>query len=171
MLFGPALRGSGFVGRHPNLRFLDKQGNMANSIDFRSVYASVLTDWLCSDVNDVNHSMMGSDFDLLGMGLACDGSENLPLTNDSFLPLHAAVNAEDQGVSLYLTINEYAQVKISIFDVLGRKVGNTIDTHLNSGRHKLSLIDAAVHDLPPGQYFYKISTDKGKTYSKSFMVR
>ena len=29
MLFGPALRGSGLVGKHPELTNLDKKGNMA----------------------------------------------------------------------------------------------------------------------------------------------
>jgi uncharacterized protein (DUF1501 family) len=36
MLFGPALNGNGFVGTHPNLSALDKQGNMANTTDFRA---------------------------------------------------------------------------------------------------------------------------------------
>ncbi|NBS19985.1 MAG: DUF1501 domain-containing protein, partial [Flavobacteriia bacterium] len=170
MLFGPALRGSGFVGKHPSLTALDQQGNMASGIDFRAVYATVLTDWLCADPVDIGNAISGPKPEFLGLGLGCDGSERLPLTDDPLMPLHAAVNG-DQGVSLYLTINEYAQVEISVFDVLGRKVGNTIDTRLSSGNHKLSLIDTAVHQLPPGQYFYKIMINKDNTYSKSFFVR
>jgi hypothetical protein len=102
--------------------------------------------------------------------LGCDGSQNLPLTDDPLMPLHAAVNT-DQGVSLYLTINEYSQVEITVFDLLGRKVGNTIDTRLSSGRHNLSLIDFTSHDLPSGQYFYKIMVNQDKIYSKSFLLR
>ena len=170
MLFGPALQGSGFIGKHPSLSTLDKQGNMTSGIDFRSVYASVLTDWLCADPVDVGNAIIGSKPDLLGLGLGCDGSENLTMTDDPLMPLHAAVNA-DQGVSLYLTINESSQVQIAVYDVLGRKIGNTIDSRLSSGRHNLSLIDLASHDLPSGQYFYKITVNKDKTYSKSFMLK
>ncbi|MGB1361823.1 MAG: DUF1501 domain-containing protein [Flavobacteriaceae bacterium] len=170
MLFGPALNGSGFIGQHPSLRALDKQGNMASSIDFRAVYAAVLTDWLCADAVDVSNAISGPKPELLGLGLGCDGSEKLPVTDDPLLPLHAAVN-QDQGVSLYLSINEYAKVEINVFDVLGRKVGNTISSDLNSGKHNLSLIDTATQRLPPGQYFYKITVNGDKTYSKSFLVK
>jgi uncharacterized protein (DUF1501 family) len=170
MLFGPALKGNGFIGKHPNLNVLDKQGNMLSNIDFRAVYASVLTDWLCADPVDVNNAIVGPKPELLGLGLGCDGSENLTTTDDPILPLHAAVN-QDQGVSLYLSINELSKIEINVFDVLGRKVGNTINSYLNSGKHNLSLVDAAAHRLPPGQYFYKITVNGDKTYSKSFLVQ
>ena len=170
MLFGPALNGNGFIGEHPNLRALDKKGNMASSVDFRAVYASVLTDWLCADAVDVSNAISSPKLELLGLGLGCDGSEKLPITEDPFLPLHAAVNG-DQGVSLYLSINEYSNVEINVFDVLGRKVGNTISSDLNSGKHNLSLIDTATQPFPPGQYFYKITLNGEKTYSKSFLVK
>ena len=170
MLFGPALKGNGFIGEHPNLRALDKKGNMESSVDFRAVYASVLTDWLCADAVDVSNAISSPNPELLGLGLGCDGSEKLPLTNDPLLPLHSAVN-KDQGVSLYLSINEHAKVEINVFDVLGRKVGNTISSDLNTGRHNLSVVDAATRRLPPGQYFYKITVNGDKTYSKSFLVK
>jgi len=170
MLFGPALNGNGFIGNHPSLRTLDKKGNMASSIDFRAVYASVLTDWLCAKEVDVSNSIIGPKPDLLGLGLGCDGSEKLNGTDDPLLPLHAAVN-QDQGVSLYLTLNQSSKVEINVYDVLGRKVVNTISSDLNSGKHNLSLIDAATRRLPPGQYFYKIIANGDKTYSKSFLVR
>ena len=74
-------------------------------------------------------------------------------------------------MSLYLTLNQSSKVEINVFDILGRKVGNTISSDLNSGNHNLSLIDAAARRLPPGQYFYKITANGEKTYSKSFLVR
>jgi hypothetical protein len=170
MLFGPALQGSGFVGKHPSLSALDKQGNMASGIDFRSVYASVLTDWLCANAFDVSNAINGPSHEILGLGLGCDGSEKLTMTDDPLLPLHAAVTT-DEGISLYLSINEYANVEINVFDLLARKVGNTISSRLNSGKHNFSLIDKDTQSLPPGQYFYKITVNDYKTYSKSFFVK
>jgi len=169
MLFGPALKGNGFIGKHPSLSDLNKQGNMTHTTDFRSVYASVLTDWLCVETNDVNNSVLDYDFDLLGFGLGCNGTENLIMTDDPLLPLHAAVN-DDQGTSLYLSINENAKVEVNVFDVLGRKVGTTISNHLDSGQHNFSLFNKQ-NRLAPGQYFYKIKVNGDKTYSKSFLVK
>lgn len=170
MLFGPALNGNGFVGTHPNLSALDKQGNMANTTDFRAVYASVLRDWLCVENNYVDQSILGADINFLGMGLGCNGSEKLPISDDPLLPLHAAVNNE-QGVNLFLTLNNYAKVEVHVFDVLGRKIGTSISDQLSSGQHNFSLLDDRQNPLPPGQYFYKINVNGNKTYSKSFLVK
>jgi uncharacterized protein (DUF1501 family) len=43
-LFGPAVK-EGIVGKHPSLTQLD-QGDLKYGIDFRSVYATVLQEWM-----------------------------------------------------------------------------------------------------------------------------
>ncbi len=43
-LFGPMAR-PGWLGQQPNLTKLD-QGDLIHTVDFRSIYASILTDWL-----------------------------------------------------------------------------------------------------------------------------
>ena len=104
-----------------------------------------------------------------GLGLGCGGVENLELTDDPLLQLHAAVN-DDQGASLYLSINEPRNVEVAIFDILGRKVGTAFSNQLNSGSHSLPLRTSAQARLSPGQYFYKIRVNNDKTYSRSFLV-
>ena len=47
MLFGPMVR-PGVIGDHPSLKDLDA-GDLKFNLDFRSVYAGVLTDWLKTD--------------------------------------------------------------------------------------------------------------------------
>jgi uncharacterized protein (DUF1501 family) len=44
-LFGPACK-QAIVGKHPSLTDLDGGGDVKFGIDFRSVYASILQDWL-----------------------------------------------------------------------------------------------------------------------------
>ena len=105
-----------------------------------------------------------------GMGLGCNGSEKLPISDDPLLPLHAAVNNE-QGVNLFLTLNNYAKVEVHVFDVLGRKIGTSISDQLSSGQHNFSLLDDRQNPLAPGQYFYKINVNGNKTFSKSFLVK
>jgi uncharacterized protein (DUF1501 family) len=43
-LFGPQIK-QGIIGKHPSLTDLD-QGDLKYGIDFRSVYASVLQNWM-----------------------------------------------------------------------------------------------------------------------------
>jgi uncharacterized protein (DUF1501 family) len=49
--------GSGIVGEHPSLEKLD-EGNLIYAIDFRTVYASILNDWLGLD----SSTILGKEF-------------------------------------------------------------------------------------------------------------
>ncbi|MEZ5410708.1 MAG: DUF4214 domain-containing protein [Acidimicrobiales bacterium] len=58
---GAQVRG-GFYGELPSLTALDAQGNLRPSVDFRSVYATVLDGWLGGDSNQI----LGSRYEDLG---------------------------------------------------------------------------------------------------------
>ncbi len=49
---------SGLFGQHPSLQDLDPIGDMIYSVDFRSVYAHLLSAWLGADASAV----LGPDF-------------------------------------------------------------------------------------------------------------
>lgn len=51
-LFGPAARG-GLAGRRPDLTRLDPNGDLVFTTDFRSVYATVLEQWLGTDPSKI----------------------------------------------------------------------------------------------------------------------
>lgn len=53
---------SGLHGEHPSLRRLDESGDLIHSIDFRSIYATVLEDWLGADAQTI----LGKKFEKLG---------------------------------------------------------------------------------------------------------
>jgi uncharacterized protein (DUF1501 family) len=55
-LIGPMAR-AGVLGQHPSLENLDS-GDLRHTVDFRSVYASVLEDWLKTPSRDV----LGQDY-------------------------------------------------------------------------------------------------------------
>jgi len=69
-LFGPAVNGSGIVGEHPDLDDLDAAENLKFTTDFREVYQSVLTDWLCFPTS-VGEDVLFDDFPALDLGLEC----------------------------------------------------------------------------------------------------
>jgi uncharacterized protein (DUF1501 family) len=59
-VLGKMVRG-GLYGQHPDLADLD-QGDLRHNVDFRSVYATVIEDWLGAPARDV----LGGTFDRLG---------------------------------------------------------------------------------------------------------
>lgn len=60
-VLGNSVKG-GFYGDIPNLTKLDSAGNLMYSTDFRSVYNTILTDWLNTDAQ----AILGGKFDNLG---------------------------------------------------------------------------------------------------------
>ena len=62
---GKAVRG-GFYGDYPDLSSLDKNGNMKFTVDFRSLYASVLDKWLGQDPAATD-LMLGAAYPRLGL--------------------------------------------------------------------------------------------------------
>src|SRR5439155_8117813 len=61
---GRAVRG-GFYGDYPDLSNLDRNGNMKYTVDFRSVYATVLERWLGQD-SAATDTMLGATYARLG---------------------------------------------------------------------------------------------------------
>jgi uncharacterized protein (DUF1501 family) len=61
-IFGNKVKG-GFHGDHPSLSVLD-QGDLIMTTDFRSVYASMIQEWM--GVQDVG-SVLGGDFARLSL--------------------------------------------------------------------------------------------------------
>ena len=52
MLIGPAVSG-GRYGESPSLRTFDQNGNLIHTVDYRSVYATVLDSWLEADADTI----------------------------------------------------------------------------------------------------------------------
>lgn len=61
MIMSGSLKKAGIYNELPNLSNLDKNGDIKYTIDFRSIYASILDNWL--EVND--RTILGSDFNKL----------------------------------------------------------------------------------------------------------
>ena len=170
MLFGSPLKGSGFIGSHPSLSNLNRRGNMYNTVDFRSIYQTVLTDWLCGDSNFISAAMLGNEYDLLGLGFGCQDTDVVDY--DNLLNYHAPIYANyDQRVSLNLRIQQTHKVNIKTFDILGRHVNTIFSGDLIRGEHEFSISHDKNGKLSAGQYFYRINLVGGPTLSKAFVVR
>ena len=143
---------------------------MYNTIDFRSIYQTILTDWLCGDSNFINAAMLGNEYDLLGLGFGCQDTDVVDY--DSLLNYHAPIYSNyDQRVRLNLRIQQTHKVNIKTFDILGRHVNTIFSGDLIRGEHEFSISHDKNGKLSAGQYFYRINLVGGPTLSKAFVVR
>jgi len=167
MLFGPSLKGSGFIGDYPSLSDLNDRGNLKHKLDFRSIYTAILKDWLCGDKNFINKAMLGNEYTLLGLGIDCNDDV---INYDDIIPYHAAIYGSNK-VELNLRIYLDHHVKIYIYDILGRNHGLIYDDILRRGTHTFPLSENSKINLKSGQYFYNIKVLGGKDLNKSFLVK
>lgn len=122
MLFGKGLNGNGTTGGLADLQS-PSNGNLNYQVDFRSVYATVLSNWLCIDA-DLVDSVMGQRFERMeDLGLYCQGvtSTRSPDRGES-INMNAYLSGGDVVIDYELPSS--ANVGIHFFDVSGRKLAS-----------------------------------------------
>ncbi|MCM5662006.1 DUF1501 domain-containing protein [Galbibacter mesophilus] len=192
LLFGPGIEGQGFIGEHPDLNDLIRGGNLKNSVDFRDVYASVMSEWLCIDNNLVSAALNGQTASLLGLGLTCssvdntviegqgpivDGSDPMPDIIEPDMPEfenattfeHFPSYGEDKNVYVNYTVPTAAHLVIKLYNILGQDLGTIVNEMSFEGQHKVNITEAAKKTFNRGHYIYSISYN-GKSYSKSIVL-
>ena len=167
MFFGPALDGNGFIGEHPDMQNPDNVGNLAFGIDFRSVYKSVLQDWLCIDPSTLDAVFQGEDYETLNLGFSC-ATLSVPdiVAADGFSHLGTYQNRQ---TFIEFDLPTTAKVTVSLYNLLGQEVGILANDFMFEGPQKINVKQAINKRLFTGQYFYNIRFE-GKTYSKSILI-
>ncbi|MFN3134725.1 MAG: T9SS type A sorting domain-containing protein [Candidatus Kryptonium sp.] len=77
-------------------------------------------------------------------------------------------NPFNPGTTIEFDIPEFTDVKLEVYDVLGRKVRTLVDERLGAGRYRVRF-DA--FDLPSGVYFYVLSANKFTSVKKMVLVK
>lgn len=119
MLFGPKLDGSGTHGDNPDLVNVDPTGNLRHGTDFRSIYATLLENWLCLDGATVNE-ILGDDYARLPeLGFTC-GTTSVagPVSGVSDLR-HRVVPLSGGGYELELTLARATRLEADIVALNG----------------------------------------------------
>lgn len=152
LLFGEGLNGNGLVGTAPNLRDLDRDGNLKFGTDFRSIYATVLENWLCINANTVN-AVLGKNFPRLNLGLAC---RNTTAVQGIAVPTiqHEARYISSQQIDIHYTLPEATMVKLDVFNMLGQPVATLVNGFQLEGAHQVTFAPTGM--MASGQYFYRI---------------
>ncbi len=162
LMFSGAMDGNGFVGNAPDLSDLDYIGNMNYQTDFRSVYATVLEQWLCVDPYVVDMVMDDSYARINGLLPGCEiVSTNDP---DAFHFMHQARYAENGMIQVYYQLPVAGKVSVELYNMDGRLI-----QHLKNGVQETAgaqqvNFNPKANGLPTGNYIYRIEF-RGKAYS------
>lgn len=173
MLFGPGVKG-GFYGSPINLNdaalkagdtrvYFEKQ----SSIDFRTMYASVLEQWMCLDRELVDFSL-GKGYSRLNLfDNACDGSS----TGSNFHTILLGHNPNEQNirtVDIKFSQLQSNAVKLTVKSLDGKTLAILHDEYTVKGSYTIPL-SPDKWKLHPGEYLYQLDS-AGKTFMRRFNI-
>lgn len=162
MLFGKGLNGNGVTGGLPDLIDVDQGMNMKYSVDFRSVYATVMSNWLCIDGGLVDN-LLGGAFDRVDeLGLFCEGTTSSSNPRAASLDLKAYLSGGE--VVLEYGLPAAASVGVHFFDVAGRKLSSPLQGRRSAGAN-LERIPLSSAGWAAGVYIVSLEVN-GKMYSR-----
>lgn len=164
MLFGEGLNGNGFINSHPSLTDLDEDGNLNFTTDFRSIYATVLEDWLCLDPTLVNTVLL-DNYSRLPLGMNC----NAVSVEDQILSQfeHYAIY-QNKEVYVHFKLNTASKVSIELINILGQNMGVFHSKNHVAGVYKIPINPKNIR-FAYGHYIYRITVN-GKSYSKKIIL-
>lgn len=158
LLFGPALNGNGngIHGDAPDLTASDPNGNLVFTTDFRSVYATLLQDWLCVPEGNVD-TILGGSFPRLDLGFDCltvgtrNVVERLPVTLQR-APHGWQLDFESEG----------GMYTFQLVDTMGRVLDERKE-YVSAGQAILAIRTRG--QLVAGVYAYRLVSPKGRAAS------
>lgn len=155
-LFGSALEG-GLFGDMPDLVNVNADGDLIHTVDFRSVYATVLAGWFGLGQAEVD-AVLGRRFDSLGFLSPATGTGTRTRTSDPTLPGTATLaagypNPFSTSTRLTFTVPQIGPVRVQVFNTSGRIVASLVEGTRQAGRHEVTF---APQGLPSGTYFCRL---------------
>ncbi len=164
MMFGGDLEGGGFVGTGPQLSDPDENGNLQFHTDFRQIYSTVLSDWLCIEENLVNQ-IMGQSFDKIeGLVRACE-SDPVGFNNATIDVQHKAVYLANGNIRIDFNLPTQESLQIDLFGLNGQKIKTLYKGSQNAGPQSLE-VPFSQMQLPKSIYIYSIKTSSAQYSGK-----
>lgn len=165
LLFGPALEGSGTVGAPPDLQDLDPTGNLKYDTDFRSVYATVLEQWLCIEAAAVDELLGSSPVRLGNLGFTCgDTTVATERPADPAATIGLSAYLSGDAVTVEYSLAGPAEVRLHFYNVGGQRLSTPFRGVQQAGpqQHRFGLIAA---NLSAGIYLVSVETG-GRVYTR-----
>ncbi|MFZ4475518.1 MAG: DUF1501 domain-containing protein [Saprospiraceae bacterium] len=165
MLFGGGI-GNGFTGTYQDLSNPDPYTDPSFSVDFRSVYATLLQDWMGNDPNLVNF-VMGQAHPTIN-GLVPTATPVLG-DNDKAVLLGHNPSITEQGITeIKYAMLADGPLRLQILDSAGHSLRTLLNEYKGRGSYTFKLRPSDWY-LSPGVYLYRLSTG-GKVYERMIQL-
>ncbi len=165
-MFGPGLNENGFLGDLPDLQDLDFNGNLKHSVDFRSVYASVLENWMCLDPSGVDE-ILGESYERLDLGFDCSTVNTFDVPIEQKVSHRARPDGRG-GMVIEYSFDRPGNAKVDIYTMMGQHVAQLADGYHTQGNHQKTFVHGQI-GLVPFPMIYKIQSGR-RSYSGKFVM-
>lgn len=164
MLFGPKVTG-GFYGTMPDLTDID-YGDYQFTTDFRSVYATILQDWLCVSPELVDY-VMGAEYSRIpNLVEACGPSSGL--SDSAALLGHHPEQANPNTILIKYAVKLKGDLRIQLLNRAGQPIRNLYSGYREKGSYTLAF-NRNDFNISPGDYLYRLDMG-GKRYQRGIII-
>lgn len=162
LLLGGTVEG-GFLGQAPDLDQTDQYGDPLFSVDFRSVYASVLQNWLCTPEGVADY-LLGDSLQPL-QGLLPASALPSDITASGMLLGHErAAGGAGTAFDIHYAIKLAGPVRIVLLKDNGARARVLFEQYQEAGSHHF-IFEPAAFFLPPGKYYYRLEAG-GRAFTR-----
>jgi len=164
LLFGPCLNGNGFLGEHPDMNNLSTRGDIEYTTDFRKLYSSVLSNWLCASEADIEVSLNGT-FESMDLGFDCSGTlDDATSQLDSLISTYSYF--EDGETIIKINSGSTEQLTMKLYNIIGQEMKPIDDAIVSFSGSKTINVNQEFSGLGSGYYVYEIYNDNFRETKK-----
>jgi len=170
-VFGKWVNGSvpnGILGANPSLTVLSN-GNLTMNYDFRSVYASILSQWFGVDANELNAVLLRNFTQLPILKPGVTAVEDNPAVPNEYVLYENYPNPFNPSTTISYDLPNEAEVVLKVYDMLGREVTTLVDARQGAGHHAVPFAPTA--GLASGAYIYQIQAGSFRDRKKMMFVK
>ncbi|MCC7466805.1 MAG: DUF1501 domain-containing protein, partial [Saprospiraceae bacterium] len=165
MLFGGEI-GNGFLGQYQDLSSPDPYGDPEFSLDFRSVYSTILHDWMGNDPALVNF-VLGESHPVMD-GLVPAISPALGDNDKCALLGHNPYPENAGDVEIKYAMLQGGPVRLQLLDSAGHLLRTLVNEFKDRGAYTFRFRPADWY-ISPGEYQYRLQSG-GQVFQRSFKV-
>jgi uncharacterized protein (DUF1501 family) len=170
-VFGKWVNGgvpNGILGANPSLTTLTG-GNLTMTYDFRSVYASILSQWFTVDTNELNAVMLRNFTQLPILKAGVTGVEDNTGVPKEYVLYENYPNPFNPATTISYDLPNEAEVILRVYDLLGREVTTLVDARQSAGHHTVPF--SSTSGLASGAYIYQLQAGSFRDRKKMMLLK
>ncbi len=156
-IFGKSVNGvpNGIIGFNPKIDQASLvSGNLAMQYDFRSVYASILSQWFGVSSTELDSVLLRnfSQLPIIRSGVAVSVDQNGTLPTDYQLYTNYP-NPFNPSTTIAYDLPRDVNATLKVYDVMGREVMTLVNDYQSAGKHQVQF---SPNGLASGAYIYQL---------------